>query len=204
METNIFIDNFAADGSFSILKKIFNPDTFTVENHREAITPGQFERAAEVLPAHMNAVINAIWTPEILSDWAIKHPIIEPVVEIEEPVIFAPPLKRHEEIDDTGELAEEYQPPVEEPAEEIDPPVEEPAEDTDPPVDEPVEEIDPPVDEPAEEIDPPVDEPAEDTDPPVDEPAEEIDSPVDEPVIEQKPEEIEEEINLDFEDLFNF
>jgi len=38
-------------------------------NHREALIPGQFERAREILPDDLYAEVEALWTTEVVEAW---------------------------------------------------------------------------------------------------------------------------------------
>ncbi|WRS27294.1 hypothetical protein U6B65_13325 [Oscillospiraceae bacterium MB08-C2-2] len=69
----IFIDNISDTGTCSILIREIDPETFEAQNHREALVPGQFERAMEMLPDNLYAVMEALWTPEVIAAWQQKQ-----------------------------------------------------------------------------------------------------------------------------------
>jgi len=75
IKTRIFITDINADGEISVLTQTyieFNGQETILENHREALVPGQFSRAKEVLPDNQYAAIEALWTNEIVMAYQSK------------------------------------------------------------------------------------------------------------------------------------
>jgi hypothetical protein len=63
METSIRITDIAPNGSFSVLTET------ETGLHREALAPGQFERAREILPDELHEQACGIWTDEVVQAW---------------------------------------------------------------------------------------------------------------------------------------
>ena len=59
----MLIDSIDKFGCFSVLS-----NTEGVP-HREALMPGQWERAKEILPDELLAQVEKIWTPKVVEKW---------------------------------------------------------------------------------------------------------------------------------------
>lgn len=38
-------------------------------NHREALAPGELDRAQQILPEHLYAEVRELWTPRVVNKW---------------------------------------------------------------------------------------------------------------------------------------
>ena len=68
-KTRTSITDINANGTLSVLIQVYveyNMQKTILENHREALTPGQFDRAKEILLDNQYAAIEALWTNEIV------------------------------------------------------------------------------------------------------------------------------------------
>lgn len=69
-KTRVSVTDISASGTISVLSQIYieyNGQETILENHRESLTPGQFERAKKILPDNQYAAIEALWTDEIVT-----------------------------------------------------------------------------------------------------------------------------------------
>ncbi len=93
IKTRISITDINADGDCSVLTQQYiavADQEHIISNHREALIPGQFDRAQEILPPNLFAAIQAIWTLEVIAAYEAKIAAIEaamapPAPEPEEP-----------------------------------------------------------------------------------------------------------------------
>ncbi len=91
IKNRISITDINSDGTCSILTQqyIAVGDTeHIINNHREALSPGQFDRAQEVLPDNLYAAIQAIWIPEVIAAYEAEIAAIQ--------VVMAPPAPEQE------------------------------------------------------------------------------------------------------------
>lgn len=75
VNTKTQLDNITAGGSISVLTQkyfLLDGEENVLENHREALTPNQLERAKEILPSHLYEAVAAMWTPEVVTAWETK------------------------------------------------------------------------------------------------------------------------------------
>lgn len=76
VKTKTRLDNITDDGAVSVLTQkyfILEGEEKVLENHREALTPTQLERAKTILPPHLYEAVAALWTPEIVAAWEAKR-----------------------------------------------------------------------------------------------------------------------------------
>jgi len=66
LKTQVSVTDVTADGAISVLMQT---DT---SNHREALVPGQFDRAKEILPDDLYQQVEALWTEEIVTAYQAK------------------------------------------------------------------------------------------------------------------------------------
>jgi len=75
-KTKVSITNMTIDGAISVLTQTyieFNGQETILENHREALVPGQFERLSALLPENQYKAVEALWTDEVISAWNEKQ-----------------------------------------------------------------------------------------------------------------------------------
>jgi len=68
METKMLtlVTDINIDGTLSVLMQT------EAGNHREALVPGQFDRAKEILPDDLYQQVEALWTEEIVTAYQAK------------------------------------------------------------------------------------------------------------------------------------
>ena len=74
-KTKVSITDITADGTISVLMQTyieFNGQETVLENHRETLVPGQFERAREILPDNQYNAVLALWTGVVVAAWMEK------------------------------------------------------------------------------------------------------------------------------------
>lgn len=75
IKTRTSLTNINSDGTCSALTQQYitvADQEHIISNHREALSPGQFDRAQEILPDNLFAAIQAIWTPEVIAAYEAK------------------------------------------------------------------------------------------------------------------------------------
>jgi len=75
-KTRISITDMTTDGAISVLTQTyieFNGQETILENHREALVPGQFERLRALLPENQYKAVEALWTDEVITTWNEKQ-----------------------------------------------------------------------------------------------------------------------------------
>lgn len=71
-----YIDHKLPDGTFSVLTI-----SDTGSRHREALVPGQWDRARIILTDALYAQVQKMWTDAVVSAWAAAHPAVnEPIL----------------------------------------------------------------------------------------------------------------------------
>jgi len=79
-KTKVSITEMAADGTISVLTQTFiefNGQETVLENHRETLVPGQFERAREILQDNQYNSVLALWTGAVVAAWMEKKHKLE-------------------------------------------------------------------------------------------------------------------------------
>jgi hypothetical protein len=90
MESKVIIDNFSGNGIFSVLVQTFDPEKFEIEHWREALAPGQFDRARELLSNDLYTQVCQLWTPEVVQAYLASLPPPEPEYIPPEPAPVTP------------------------------------------------------------------------------------------------------------------
>jgi len=68
-KTRTSITGINSNGTISVLTQTYaeyNSQEIILGNHREALVPGQFERAREILPDNQYNAVVALWTREVI------------------------------------------------------------------------------------------------------------------------------------------
>ena len=68
-KTRTSITDINSNGTVSVLTQTYaeyNSQEIILGNHREALVPGQFERAREILPDNQYNAVVALWTREVI------------------------------------------------------------------------------------------------------------------------------------------
>lgn len=76
IKQRIRLDAISDDGTCSVLTQEYfelNGQKTVISNHREALVPGQIDRAKEILPDHLYKAVKAMWTKEIVAAWEEKQ-----------------------------------------------------------------------------------------------------------------------------------
>lgn len=70
MNNKISITDISPDGTLSVKTEITSADGEQII-HREALTPGNFVRAREILSDELYQQVCDLWTPELVQMWAV-------------------------------------------------------------------------------------------------------------------------------------
>lgn len=75
IQTRVSIDSITSDGTLSVLTVEYleyDGREAILSDNREALTPLDAERAAEILPENLLEVVKALWTEEIVEAFRAK------------------------------------------------------------------------------------------------------------------------------------